>query len=409
MSTLLLLLPAELASAASEYQFVKSRDGRRAQRTGQSAASLLPAASRAGQVTVVVRHQQLSWHQVTIPPGLNLGSRRQQARVRAVLEGLLEEKLLTDPAQTHLALPPKAIAGEACWIAACNKSWLQSHLKSLQAAGYSVSRILPELTPSTSAQLWAMGDATRPWLVATGLDNHTQLATLPLLADASLVQSLLSHLPADLPVLAEPQLARMAESLQHPVQLQSQSRRLLASHASDWDLAQFELDLGSGTRIRRRLLDAWQSIAKAPQWRAARWAAGLAVVAQLVGLNAWAFKENQAIAQRQQQVKQVLQTTFPKVPVIVDAPVQMQRELDLLRSNTGALSPNDLEPLLAASSQIKGIQAATALQYLDRQLLIKGLTLDADALGDAQQSLAGSSYRLQREGSDLILTAETQP
>ena len=409
MSTLLLLLPADHASAASEYQFVKSRDGREAQSTGQSVASLLPATSRVEQVTAVISHQQLSWHQITLPPGLNLGSSRQQTRVRAVLEGLLEEKLLTDPDQTHLALPAKAVSGETCWVAVCDKPWLQAHLKALEAAGYAVSRILPELAPSSTAGLWAVGEADRPWLVATGLNDNTQLASLPLQADASLVQSLLGRLPVDVPVLAEPQLARMAENLQRPVQLQTQTQRLLEAHAGNWDMAQFDLDLGSNTRMRRRLLDAWQSLAKSPQWRAARWAAAVAMVAQLIGLNAWAFKENQAIAQRQQQAKQVLQTTFPRVPVIVDAPVQMQRELDLLRSQTGALSSSDMEALLAASSQIKGIETATTLHYQDKQLRIQGLKLDAEALSDAQQSLAGSSYRLQREGAELILTAETQP
>ena len=161
--------------------------------------------------------------------------------------------------------------------------------------------------------------------------------------------------------------------------------------------------------IWRRLLDAWQSFAKAPQWRAARWATGIAIVAQLIGLNAWAFKENRSIAERQQQAKQVLQTTFPHVPVIVDAPVQMQRELDVLRSNSGALSAADLETLLAASATISSMPNAKSLEYQDKQLRITGLDLNPEALSDAQQSLEASGYQLQREGADLILSAKTHP
>jgi type II secretory pathway component PulL len=77
---------------------------------------------------------------------------------------------------------------------------------------------------------------------------------------------------------------------------------------------QFDLDLGGSTRAKRRLLDAWHGFAKAPQWRAARWAAGIAVVAQLADSTAWAFRENRAIELRQQQAKQVLQSTFPRCP-----------------------------------------------------------------------------------------------
>ncbi|MDN5507300.1 MAG: type II secretion system protein GspL, partial [Comamonas sp.] len=199
------------------------------------------------------------------------------------------------------------------------------------------------------------------------------------------------------------------EALQRPVTIFTAAQRLLQSHGYAGDLAQFDLDLGGSTRARRRLLDAWHGFAKAPQWRAARWAAGIAVVAQLAGLNAWAFRENRAIELRQQQAKQVLQTTFPHVPVIIDAPVQMQRELDLLRSNSGALSASDLEALLAASAGIQGVQNAKSLQYQDKQLRISGLDLSPEALGDAQQSLQANGYLLQRDGTELVLSAKARP
>ena len=208
---------------------------------------------------------------------------------------------------------------------------------------------------------------------------------------------------------AEPQLARAAEGLQRPVNIFTPAQRLLHSASYAGDLAQFDLDLGSSTRAKRRLLDGWQSFAKAPQWRAARWAAGIAIVAQLIGLNAWAVRENRSIAQRQQQAKQVLQTTFPHVPMIVDAPVQMQRELDLLRSNSGALSASDLEALLAASAGISGVQNAKSLQYQDKQLRIAGLDLSPEALIDAQQSLQANGYLLLHEGSELLISAKARP
>ncbi|MGE8441019.1 MAG: type II secretion system protein GspL [Comamonas testosteroni] len=408
MSTLLIQLSAKPANSATEYFYVLSDDGQSIQRSGQAAASLLPATGRTTQVTAVIPTAQLSWHAVTLPLGLNVQSRRQQ-RLRAVLDGLLEEKLLDEPASMHLALDAGSAAGQTCWVAACDKSWLQSHLQALEQHGHAASRLLPEQWPSSTAQLLLSGDSTQPQLSATGLDAQAYLVVLPLNADASLLQPLLARLPEDLPVLAEPHLAGSAEALQRPVTIFTAAQRLLQSHGYAGDLAQFDLDLGGSTRARRRLLDAWHGFAKAPQWRAARWAAGIAVVAQLAGLNAWAFRENRAIELRQQQAKQVLQTTFPHVPVIIDAPVQMQRELDLLRSNSGALSASDLEALLAASAGIQGVQNAKSLQYQDKQLRISGLDLSPEALGDAQQSLQANGYLLQRDGTELVLSAKARP
>lgn len=408
MSTLLIQLSAKPANFATEYLYVLSDDGQSVQRSGQAAVSLLPATGRTTQVTAVIPAAQLSWHSVTLPPGLNVQGRRQQ-RLRAVLEGLLEERLLDEPSTMHLALDAGSAAGQTCWVAACDKSWLQSHLQALEHQGHAVSRLVPEQWPSSHPQLLLSGDSLQPQLSATGLDAQAGLAILPQHADPIVLQSLLARLPEQLPVLAEPHLARSAEALQRPVSIFTPAQRLLQSHGYAGDLAQFDLDLGGSTRAKRRLLDAWHGFAKAPQWRAARWAAGIAVAAQLVGLNAWAFKENRAIALRQQQAKQVLQTAFPHVPVVIDAPVQMQRELDLLRSNSGTLSAGDLEALLAASAGIQGVQNAKSLQYQDRQLRISGLDLSPEALSDAQQSLQANGYLLRREEAELVLTAKAQP
>ena len=409
MSTLLIQLSAEHATAGTQYHYIVSDDGQRSSSDGLASLSLLPATGRASQVTAVIPAAQLSWHAITLPPGLNVQSRRQQTRIRAVLDGLLEEKLLDDPASLHLALDSSAVAGDSIWVAACDKKWLQSHLQALESHGHAARRLVPEQWPSAQPQLYLWGDSGNAQISATGLDRQNTLLTLPQQADAAMLQQLLARLPEDLTIQAEPQHMRLAESWQRPASILTASQRLLRSNSYSGDLAQFDLDFGGGTRTRRRLLNAWQSFAKAPQWRAARWAVGLAVVAQLIGLNAWAFKENRAIAQRQQQAKQVLQTTFPHVPVIVDAPVQMQRELDMLRSNSGALSTSDLEALLAASASIGSIQNAKSLQFQDKQLRISGLDLSAEALTDAQQSLEASGYLLTRDSADLVLSAKARP
>lgn len=414
MSTLILHLPA---GSAGEYAYALSSDGQRADSHGHAAAALLPDPGRTGQAVAVVPHQALSWHLVQLPQGVPTGSRRGQARLRAVLDGLLEERLLDDPAQLHLALQPQAQAGSPCWVAACDKAWLRGHLQALESAGRSVSRIVPAFAPQSIAQIWATGTPESAWLLATGLASGSEapgtLACLPLgsdRADPQALASVLQALPPDTPIQAEPALVRLAENLQHPVQLVTEAELGLAASRQPWDLAQFDFDQGGQSRARRRLLDHWQSFRRAPQWRAARWAAVLALVAQVVGLNAWAWQENRAIAAKQVQLRSTLTSTFPRIPVVVDAPVQMQREVAALRQASGALTPADLEPLLAASAQaLPAAAQAQALEFQDRQLRLKGVELQADALADAQQRLAGSGLQLQRDGADLVLSAEVAP
>ena len=412
MSTLILVLPATSASNSSEYAYVLTGDGQSIEKQGTATASALPAAGRISQTIAVVPCTQLSWHSIHLPPGLTKGARNQSSRLRAALDGLLEERLLDDPAALHLALEPQAMAGTSCWVAACNKAWLHGHIQALEAARHTVGRIAPEISPQPTPRLWAVGEADNPWLLATGLDSSASICTLPLRGDKTALTALLQSVPADVAIEAEPQTVQAIEGLGRPVALTTAAQRALAASQSNWDLAQFELDQGSQSRMRRRFSGGWQSFWQAPQWRAARWAAMLAVVAQLIGLNIWAWQENRAIAQKQQMVNTLLLQSFPKIPVVVDAPVQMQRELALLRSNSGALSRDDLEPLLAASTQLEALVNTSHLQaveYQDRQLRLKGLKLEAEALADVQERLAATGYRLQRDGGDLLLSAQLAP
>jgi general secretion pathway protein L len=45
-----------------------------------------------------------------------------------------------------------------------------------------------------------------------------------------------------------------------------------------------------------------------------------------------------------------LQATFPQVSAVLDAPLQMQREVDTLRAAAGRPSATDIEPMLLAAA-----------------------------------------------------------
>jgi general secretion pathway protein L len=151
-------------------------------------------------------------------------------------------------------------------------------------------------------------------------------------------------LPEQSELLAEPAVAALTEErLQRPVEIQQRTQRFLSPSSTPWDLAQFDLANTSRTRTLKRLLGAGQTLLHAPQWRAARWGALLLLAANLIGLNVWAWKEQASWQSRRSAIDSTLTRTFPAVKVVVDAPLQMAREVAALRQATGAPSGSDLE------------------------------------------------------------------
>ena len=74
------------------------------------------------------------------------------------------------------------------------------------------------------------------------------------------------------------------------------------------------------------------------------------VVAQIAGLNLWAWHQADAITARRQAMVAVLQSAFPQVRAVLDAPLQMQREVQSLRIQAGKPSETDLEPMMQAAA-----------------------------------------------------------
>jgi general secretion pathway protein L len=399
MSTLIVLLPLEPATGMFDY--VLTSDGRSAGGHDRAPVALLP---RSTELVAVVPAQALSWHQVSLPKGSlkqgSLGGAIDSPRLRAVLDGLLEDRLLEEPAELHFALQPEAPTDGPVWVAACNRTWLRAALAVLEAAKRPVARIVPECAPD-GLRLQVLGTPEQPQLLSTSPQG---VSLLPLSA-TTLAMAQASHAAHTEPVelVAEPAVAALAEQLaQRPVALQQSADRWLTSARGRWDLAQF--DLSNSTRSR-----AWKGLAaqatvwlQAPQWRAARWGLALLLLAQIVGLNAWAWKESSSLQAKRSTLTHTLTQTFPGVKVVVDAPVQMAREMVLLRQTAGATSPRDLEAMLSAlGNTLPPQQAATALDFASGEARIKGLPTSNDP--GIAQNLRTQGYSLRAEGNLTIL------
>jgi general secretion pathway protein L len=139
MRTLILQLPLSLPGPHLTYPHavVEAAHGAKPLPMQWATASLLPLADRQTEVVALLPVAALSWHRVEMPPGLH----KQAARLQPALQGLLEDRLLDDPAQLHMALQPNWKDTSSPWIAVCERSWLSAHLQALEQVGLSLIHI----------------------------------------------------------------------------------------------------------------------------------------------------------------------------------------------------------------------------------------------------------------------------
>ncbi len=414
MATLVITLPSTDAAQSTPCEHVLSTDGTQVSRAGTSTLALLPASAGA-EVVVVVPVQKLSWHLLALPKGILNGLGRSNApRLRSVLEGLLEETLLDEPARLHFAIEPGASEGAPVRVAVCDRSWLNGWVAALELAGVQVARIVPEMAPATHMAgapppaLQVIGTPEQPELVHTTADG---IALLPLSAAAAVMFNLSDTHNGPLPVVAEPGVAELAEQIfKHPVTLQTRAERAVAAARTPWDLAQFDLLRTRGTRTRKHITALSDTLLRAPRWRAARWAAALLVLVNLAGVQAWAWKEQNALAAKRVAIKDTLTATFPDVRVVVDAPLQMARALADLQRQSGTASGADLETMLGQfQAAAPAAPAPAAIEFIANELQLKGMDAAAPGLADVTTRLQARGYSARWDGDALIIRQETRP
>lgn len=411
MSTLIVTLsppgssPGELAYClASNAQTISSH--------GSAPLALLP---RADDTVLLLPGAALSWHRVTLP---KLSRTTSAQKMRAVLDGLLEEQLLDDTAALHIAhVRARDAADHSAWLAVCNKDWLLQQLQSVQAAGHRVSGIVPQAFPQL-AQAGAQGSANAgrahisgtPDAACITLADSDGVLTLPL-SQAHVVWPALDVQTLSA-ITAEPAVAALAEATLGTKVAIAQSAQqaltaLLEARSYGIDLAQGDLAVAGSGRWLQLAGTALRDLLSAPAWRAARIGLALLVLAQVVGLNAWAWRERSAVQAKRQQVNQLLTQTFPQVRVVVDAPVQMQREVAALRQASGGLGTRDLESLLARfAAQAAATSAPSAIEFASGEVTLKGAGLDAGQLSGLQPRLQSAGLAVRSE-ADRIVISET--
>ena len=123
-------------------------------------------------------------------------------------------------------------------------------------------------------------------------------------------------------------------------------------------------------------------------------------------MNAWAWRQDNALQAKRQQVKALLSLTFPQVRTIVDAPVQMEREVALLRQASGGLSARDMEVMLGAvGAALPDGHTLTSIEFSPGEAVVKGTALDPSQLALVSGKLSGLGYTARLDGDRLVVGA----
>lgn len=403
-------------------------------------ATLLPTqavGARDKEVWAVVPASALSWHCLTLPSGLQ----KQKNRLLPALHALLEEHVLDEPDAMHLALQPQWQTSSQVWVAVCNKAWLRHHLDHLQSLGHAVHRIVPEWAPTPlslphSVKAWVSGVPEDAWLWVSDSQGAWRL---PLQAGVAWWAEHLKALQSKdeglttalngLTIQSEPAVAELAQKSLQTLQtlvsgkvLESlQSWRVVATPAAeryaqaaatDWDLAQFEFAAHGSARWRQSLQRAWQKFANDAVWRPVRWSLAVFIAVQWLGLNAAAWQLNAKVKAQKELHKNILTQTFPNVPV-VDASLQMARELERLQRQAGSLSAKDLESVLqAVGMSLPEGQSISALDFQAQgagEIRLQGLQLSNEQQTQFMQALRAKGYDAQLSESQWRIVGKPNP
>lgn len=305
---------------------------------GSSTLANLP---RAEACELVIPAEAVLLTRATLPRG----SRR---KMRQFLAYAIEDRLVAEPDAVHVAAGPTLDDGQTA-LAVVDKAWLARVLARLDGAGLRPRSAWPEtLLPALPADGWVMVWDGRGGFLRSGehagmsLDGGTSTqpptALVLSVAEARAAAALPHHL-----------LLRLREGASPPdIEAWSHVLGVAVEVGVEWmplqlpDATHGGIDLLQGTFAPSGSGRDWW-----PTLRLPLILAGLIALLQVGATTTEWWLLSREKQQLQVAMEERFREAFPDARAIVDAPLQMQRNLAELRGTAGQMSPSDFMPLLS--------------------------------------------------------------
>lgn len=294
-----------------------------------------------------------------------------QNKLQAALEGALEDKVLGDIGSSALACAPEGIdtLGRIKQAAATKRDWLDKLVTQSKAQHVVWHAMVPEAALLRAGEAYAKPDGSVLLCSPQG--------------DAA-------SLPAEAPLIGK-------DSDWTPLDLEPQ-QWLAQAAASKWNVLQGDFGpKARSAKLSGAIADLWQRGLLKP----ALWALVALIGVSVLGVNAKAWQLKQQITERKEQQKALLKRAAPKLDVVVDAPVQLKRELNALRSSTGQPNVNDVEAMLSALNSTVG--AGGVWQRVEGKPGELAVSLQQAPDPNAVQALKSRGYQAQMDAGSLRL------
>ncbi|HQS59050.1 MAG: hypothetical protein B7Y56_06445 [Gallionellales bacterium 35-53-114] len=334
MSVLKIYFSRQWRDSTSPCSWVLSDEQGALLQSGESTIAALP---RGHECTGIIAADRVLNIAVALPPG---GRRRWQS----VLPFVAEEFTLTDPEDNHV-VPGQALADGRRMIAVMDKAWIARIVEAARQAKLSLRRMvaevfLPPLAPDSWTLVWngSSGFVKTGFASGMALDNGNA-STPPIALRLSLDAA------PQLPQKIDFRFAQdVAAEQRHMPQWPDLQIPLVAG--SDWDwrrasIPEDALNLLWGAFAPRARIQQWW-----PKLRPAVFLLLAILSIEMAGSNIkWAMlaAEKSRLAKEMQRT---FRLTFGDAVTLVNAPLQMQRNLAELRHAAGLPDTGDFLPLL---------------------------------------------------------------
>ena len=373
------------------------------QRSGSAAPSELP---RADQVEIIVPASLVLFTEVRLPPVRG-------QRLRQLLPFAVEEKILSDPNQVQVATGLRDAQGMTR-VAILDRAWLDAVCDRLRQLGLRPERgfaetCLPELEPQAWTLIWDghEGFVRTDQGAGLALDNMGDDAAPFALRRAVEEARDKQRLPEKIILRATDAAASVPDLALWTTQL-----GVSVVPGQDWHWAPRFLNTANAINLLQGDYAPSSSLRELlPQLRPILLLAGLIIGVQVLATSADWWRLNREKKNLTVEMDKTFKSAFPDAKVVVDAPLQMQRNLADLRRASGQSQSNDFVPLLAkVMPLISPAIGIEAMSYDQGALKVDALFRDESSvseLRDQLKSVAGASIEASnpKEGGMAVRIA----
>ncbi len=405
MATLQIYLPESGIANDRELalRYVLRNNAGEMQRTGTGQLADLPHADR---VDIIVPASLVLFTEVKLPPVRG-------QKLRQLLPFAVEEKILSDPAQVQVAAGSRDDAG-VTRVAVVDRAWLEASCEQLRLVGLRpengyAETCLPELEPNSWTLIWDGDEGFVRTAVGAGLaldsmgDNGAPFALRRAVAEARSN----ARLPEKIILRATDAAASVPD-----LQLWSTQLGVALVPGQDWHWAPRFLNTENAINLLQGDYAPSSSLRELlPQLRPILLLAGLIIGVQVLATGVDWWRLNYEKRTLTAEMDKTFKSAFPNATVVVDAPLQMQRNLAVLRRASGQSQPNDFLPLLAkVLPLINSATSVESMSYDDGSLKVDAMFRDEGSVSELRNqvsSVAGVSVEASnpKEGGMAVRIA----